>query len=80
MVAALSRKVAAMRSARAWGTGSVLATKKRLEGKGRDNGGFIPWFPSLAISVPEAYHFFFPWDSWPEPAACQSVGVAFLRV
>jgi len=64
-----------MRCARAWGAGLVLAVKKRLEAKGRDEGGFISLSSSLATPVAEAplvLCFFF---SRPEPAASAWVGV-----
>jgi len=63
-------KVAALRCPRAWGTGSVLTAKKRLEAKGRDHGGFIALGPSLAISKADVLFALWPFDPRPEPAAC----------
>jgi len=66
----MSGKEAALRCARAWGAGSDLGAKKRLEASGRDDGIFILMSPVLATSVAVAFFFaFFPF-SGPEPAAC----------
>ena len=59
-----------MRSPRAWGAGLDLGAKKCLEAWGRDDGGFIALFPSLATSVAEAPLVFFFLSPWREPAAC----------
>jgi len=65
VAAALSGKGVAIRGAWAWGVGSDLRAKKRLEAKGRDDRAFISLFPSLAISVAKA--FFLPCFPFPRP-------------
>jgi len=70
VAAAMSGKAAVMRCARACGAGSVLAAKKRLEAKGREDGDFILLSPSLATSVPEVLLVFCFLLPRPEPAAC----------
>jgi len=69
VAAAMSGKEAAMCWARAWGEGLDLGAKKRLEAWGRDDGGFVLLFPSLAIAVAEAPLAFFFLLPWPKPAA-----------
>ena len=70
VAAAMSGKEEAMRSARAWGAGSDLGGKKRLEDNGKDNRVVILLSPVLATSVAVAFRFpFFPF-SGAEPAAC----------
>ena len=69
VAAARSGKVGSMHCARAWGTGSILAAKKHLEAKGRDDGGFISLSPSLASSMAEFVFVFFVFVPGPEPAA-----------
>jgi len=51
------------------GRGLDLAAKKRLEAKGRDDGVFISWFPSLTTAVAEAPFVSFFLFPGPEPAA-----------
>ena len=58
VAAAMSGKKAAMRMARAWGSGLDLGAKKRLEAWGRDDGVFISLIPSLATSVAEVLFVF----------------------
>jgi len=58
-----------MRSARAWRAGSVLAPNKRLEAKGRDDGGLMLLSPSLTTSGAEVFFVFFFFVPGPEPAA-----------
>ena len=70
VAAAMSGQEVAMCWGRAWGAGSDLGAKKRLEALGSDNGVFISLLPSHATSVAEvpfAFFFVFP---GPEPAAC----------
>jgi len=66
----MSGKAAVMPCARACGTASLVAVKKRLEAKGREEGYFILFSPSLATSVAEVLFAFFFMVPWPEPAAC----------
>ena len=70
VAAAMSGKAAVMRCARECGAGSVLAVMKRLEAKGREEGGFILLSPPLATSVAEVLFVFFFLLPRPEPAAC----------
>ena len=68
--AAMAGKAAALRSARACGAGSVLAAKKCLEAKGREEGDFILLTPPLSTSAAEVFFVFFFLLPGPEPAAC----------
>jgi len=70
VAAAMLGKEAVMHCARAWGAGSDLQAKKRLEANGMDDGAFILLSPVLSTSVDEA--FAFPFFLFPglEPAAC----------
>jgi len=61
-------KVAAMRCASAWGAGLVLAPKKFLEAKGRDDGTFISLSPSLTTSGAQAFFLFHFHELGPAPA------------
>ena len=70
MAAAMSGKAAVMRCARACGTGSVLAAKKRVEAQWREDQNFILLSPSLATSAAKAFFVFFFLVPGPEPAAC----------
>ena len=70
VAAVMSEKEAVMHCATACGAGSVLAAKKRLEVKGREEGDFILVAHSLATSVAEVFFVFFFVVRWPEPAAC----------
>ena len=66
----MSGKEAALRSARAWGAGLVLAPNKCLEAKWRDDRGFVFLAPSLAIFVGQVLLVLFFFVPEAEPAPC----------
>jgi len=70
VAAAMSGKAAVMRCARACGAGSVLAAKKCLEARGREEGDFILLSPPFATSAAEVPFVFFFLLPRAEPAAC----------
>ena len=73
VAAAMSGKLADMRCARVCGAGSVLAAKKRLEAKGREEGDFILLSPPLATSAADVPFVFFVLLPGPGPAPCAYV-------
>jgi len=73
----MSWRAADMHYETAWGAGLLLAVKKCLEAKGREDEGFPLLSPSLQTSVAKVLFVIFSLVPRPEPAPCPLVGVTF---